>query len=216
MLGGGRVRVNTRSFQNDMHTFKTKDDVLTLLIHLGYLAYDSGKREVFIPNREIMEEFETAMSVSGWSSVMRILKASEKLLADTLACDGESVAEGLDRAHGEAASILTYNDENSLSCAIGLAYYSARKDYMLVREFPAGRGFADIVFLPLPSVNKPALVVELKYDKDAQTAIRQIRDRQYPQALEGYRGEILLVGINYNKEDKNKKHSCVIERLVVR
>lgn len=147
---------------------------------------------------------------------MRILKASEKLLADTLACDGESVAEGLDRAHGEAASILTYNDENSLSCAIGLAYYSARKDYMLVREFPAGRGFADIVFLPLPSVNKPALVVELKYDKDAQTAIRQIRDRQYPQALEGYRGEILLVGINYNKEDKNKKHSCVIERLVVR
>ena len=87
---------------------------------------------------------------------------------------------------------------------------------MLVREFPAGRGFADIVFLPLPSVNKPALVVELKYDKDAQTAIRQIRDRQYPQALEGCRGEILLVGINYNKEDKNKKHSCVIERLVVR
>ena len=216
MLGGGRVRVNTRSFQNDMHTFKTKDDVLTLLIHLGYLAYDSGKREVFIPNREIMEEFETAMSVSGWSSVMRILKASERLLADTLACDGERVAEGLDRAHGEAASILTYNDENSLSCAIGLAYYSARKDYMLVREFPAGRGFADIVFLPLPSVNKPALVVELKYDKDAQTAIRQIRDRQYPQVLEGYRGEILLVGINYNKEDKNKKHSCVIERLVVR
>lgn len=216
ILGGGRVRVNTRSFQNDMHTFKTKDDVLTLLIHLGYLAYDSGKREVFIPNREIMEEFETAMSVSGWSSVMRILKASEKLLADTLACDGESVAEGLDRAHGEAASILTYNDENSLSCAIGLAYYSARKDYMLVREFPAGRGFADIVFLPLPSVNKPALVVELKYDKDAQTAIRQIRDRQYPQALEGYQGEILLVGINYNKEDKNKPHSCVIERLVVR
>lgn len=215
MLGGGQVRVNTRSFQNDMRTFKTKDDVLTLLIHLGYLAYDSAAKEAFIPNKEIIGEFETAMSVSGWAEVMRILKASEKLLADTLAGDGESVAVGLDKAHAEAASILTYNDENSLSCAIGLAYYSARKDYMLVREFPAGRGFADVVFLPLPSVGKPALIVELKVDKSADTALQQIKDRKYPQALEGYTGEILLVGINYNRENRNKPHSCVIEKYEI-
>ena len=215
MLGGGQVRVNTRSFQNDMRTFKTKDDVLTLLIHLGYLAYDSAAKEAFIPNKEIIGEFETAMSVSGWAEVMRILKASEKLLADTLAGDGESVAVGLDKAHAEAASILTYNDENSLSCAIGLAYYSARKDYMLVREFPAGRGFADVVFLPLPSVGKPALIVELKVDKSADTALQQIKDRKYPQALEGYTGEILLVGINYDRENRNKPHSCVIEKYEI-
>ena len=212
MLGGGKVRVNTRSFQNDMRTFRTKDDVLTLLIHLGYLAYDSVKKEAFIPNKEIMGEFETAMSVSGWEEVMRILKASDKLLADTLACDEKSVSEELDRAHTEAASILTYNDENSLGCAIGLAYYSARKDYRLIRELPAGKGFADIVFLPLPSVNKPALVVELKYDKTADTAIQQIKNRRYTQALEGYVGEILLVGINYEKENRDKPHSCVIEK----
>ena len=84
MLGGNRIRVNTRSFQNDMWTFKTKDDVLTLLIHLGYLAYDSGKKETFIPNKEIMGEFETSMSVSGWKEVMRVLKASEELLGATL------------------------------------------------------------------------------------------------------------------------------------
>lgn len=209
MLGGGRVSVNTRSFQNDMHTFKTKDDVLTLLIHLGYLAYDSLQKEAFIPNKEIMGEFETAMSVSGWEEVMRVLKASEKLLEDTLLCDGQSVAKGLDLAHMEAASILAYNDESSLACAIGLAYYSARKDYRLIRELPTGRGFADIVFLPLPSVQKPALVVELKYDKTAYAAIQQIKDRRYTQALEGYAGEILLVGINYDRE---KAHSCVIER----
>lgn len=214
MLGGGCVRVNTRSFQNDMRTFKTRDDVLTLLIHLGYLGYNSETKEAFIPNKEIIEEFENAMSVGGWTEIMRVLKESEKLLEDTLRGDGESVAKGLDKAHMEAASILTYNDENSLSCAIGLAYYSARKDYRFIRELPAGRGFADIVFLPLPSVNKPAIVVELKYDKSADTAVRQIKERGYAKALEGYSGEILLVGINYDKDNKNKPHSCVIEKLV--
>ncbi len=214
MLGGQQIKVNTLSFQNDMRNFRTKDDVLTLLIHLGYLAFDSEKEEAFIPNREIVREFENAMSVGGWPEVMRVLKASEKLLEDTLRCDGKSVAEGLDRAHTEVASILTYNDENSLGCAIGLAYYSARKDYKLIRELPAGHGYADVVFLPLPFCDKPALVVELKYDQSVETALSQIKDRKYTQALEGYSGEVLLVGVNYDKDNKNKPHSCVIEKLV--
>lgn len=109
--------------------------------------------------------------------------------------------------------MLTYNDENSLAAAIGLAYYSARKDYKLVREFPTGHGFADIVFLPLLHTAKPALVVELKYDKTVQSAIQQIKDRNYTQALEGYTGEILLVGVSYNKCNADKPHSCLIERF---
>ncbi len=213
MLGGGRVRVNTRSFQNDMRNFHTKDDVLTLLIHLGYLGYDSIEKEAFIPNKEIIEEFENAMSVGGWPNVMNVLKASEKLLEDTLRGDAESVAKELDKAHSEVASILTYNDENSLGCAVGLAYYSARKDYKLIRELPAGKGFADIVFLPLPHTKKPAMIVELKYDRSVRAAIQQIKDRQYTQAFEGYTGEILLVGVNYNKNTPDKPHSCVIERV---
>lgn len=213
MLGGGRVRVNTRSFRNDMRNFEVKDDVFTLLVHLGYLGFDSREKEVFIPNKEIMEEFETAMSVRGWSEVMRVIKASEKLLEDTLSCNAEAVAEGLDRAHTEAASILTYNDENALGAAIGLAYYSARKDYMLIRELPSGKGFADIVFLPLPHTSRPALVVELKYDKAASAAIQQIKDRNYTRALERYAGEILLVGIDYNRDNLNKPHSCIIEKV---
>ena len=211
MLGGGRVRVNTRSFQNDMQTFRTKDDVLTLLIHLGYLAYDFENREAFIPNKEIIEEFENAMSVGGWQTVMDVLQASERLLEDTLSGREECVARGLDRAHTQVASILTYNDENSLGCAVSLAYYSARKDYKMVREMPAGRGFADVVFLPLPSCIKPAVIVELKYDRSARSAISQIREKQYPQALEGYSGEIVLVGVNYDKD--SKEHSCVIEKI---
>ncbi len=215
MLGGERVKVNTSGFQNDMRNFRTKDDVLTLLIHLGYLGYDTETKEAFIPNREIIEEFENAMSVGGWSEVMRILQASEKLLEDTLRCDGESVAAGLDRAHTEVASILTYNDENSLGCAIGLAYYSARKDYKIIRELPTGRGFADVVFLPLPTTGKPAIVIELKVNQPADTALSQIKDRRYTQALEGYAGEILLVGISYDRDNENKTHSCVIEKMVV-
>lgn len=153
------------------------------------------------------------MSVGGWSEVMRVLKASEQLLEATLNGDEERVARELDRAHAEVASILSYNDENSLGCAIGLAYYSARKDYRIIREMPTGRGFADLVFLPLPHTGKPAIVVELKYNKTAETAIQQIKEKQYTQALEGYTGEIILVGINYEKGNKDKPHSCVIERI---
>ncbi len=214
MLGGKRIKVNTFSFQNDMRNFRVKDDILTLLIHLGYLAYDSETEETFIPNREIAREFENAMSVGGWQEVMSILKASEKLLQDTLLGKEESVAEGIDLAHMEVASILTYHDENSLACAIGLAYYSARKDYRIIREMPAGDGFADIVFLPLPFCKKPAFVVELKYNKSAEGAIRQIKEKRYTQALKGYSGEILLVGISYDKAGGNKTHSCRIEKIV--
>ncbi len=146
---------------------------------------------------------------------LRILQASEKLLEDTIKGNAEHVALALDRAHTEAASVLTYNDENSMACAIGLAYYSARKDYVLVREFPTGKGFADLVFLPLPHTNKPALLVELKYDKSADTALQQIKNRKYTQSLECYSGEILLVGVNYDREAADKPHSCVIERYVV-
>lgn len=170
-------------------------------------------------NKEIIMEFENAMSTGGWPEVMRVLRASDQLLADTLACDGEKVAEGLDRAHMEVASALTYNDENSQSftkeriwCAIGLAFYSARKDYKLIREFPTGRGFADLVFWPLPHTEKPALVVELKYDKSVHAAIQQIKERKYTQAFDGYMGGILLVGVNYDKNNVEKPHSCTIER----
>lgn len=117
------------------------------------------------------------------------------------------------RAHMEVASILTYNDENSLCCAIGLAYYSARKDYKLVRELPAGKGFADVAFLPLPHTYKPALIVELKYDRSARCVIQQIKDRQYTQAFADYTGEILLVGISYDRDKSDKPHDCVIERV---
>lgn len=210
LLGGERIQIETRSFQNDMKTFEMKDDVLTLLIHLGYLAYDSETEEVYIPNREIMEEYEVAIKVSKWQEIVETLKASDRLLEYTLSGEEEEVARALDAAHMEASSILTYNDENSLSCAIRLAYFSARKYYRIIRELPTGKGFADIVFLPLKNSDKPALVIELKYNKDVSAAIAQIKEKQYTKVLEGYSGEILLIGISYDRD--TKAHSCRIEK----
>lgn len=210
MLGGIRCKVNPRTFQNDMTTFQGKDDVLTLLVHLGYLAYDIERREVFIPNQEVEYEFASAMQGAGWNEVIGAIESSEELLDAVLRKDGGAVAKGLDKAHREAASVLAYNNENSLSCAISLAFFSARTYYTVIREMPAGKGFADLVFLPRRNhPDKPALVVELKWDQSAEGAINQIKKKEYVKSLEGYGGQLLLVGINYNKE--SKEHQCLIE-----
>ncbi|MCI7422983.1 MAG: AAA family ATPase, partial [Ruminococcus sp.] len=148
LLAGEKEKIDTTTFSNDMVTFATKDDVLTLLVHLGYLTYDAETKEIWIPNDEVMEQFISTVKVMGWGSVVTALETSEKLLQATLSGDEETVAELIEQAHQANASILKYNDENALSCVISLAYYSAQKNYTLHREMPAGKGFADIVFEP--------------------------------------------------------------------
>ncbi len=212
MLGNGRCRIDASTFQNDMMTFKTRDDVLTLLIHLGYLTYDRKTKETFIPNQEITQEFIRAMKVGGWSGLIQAIGRSESLLRSTWQLDGAAVADGIARIHGETSSILKYNDENSLTCTIFIAYYSAKVYYMdPIMEMPSGKGFADAVYLPRRGVDKPALVVELKWDKSAKGAIKQIKAKEYAKWVGDYTGEILLVGINYST--KNKTHECVIEQF---
>ena len=210
MLAGSRCKVNTRTFQNDMTTFRNKDDILTLLIHLGYLAYDSETASVYIPNTEIWEEFKNAVEGSNWKEVITLLKNSEQLLQATWDGDAEKVAGMIDQVHSENTSILTYNDENSLSCVISLAYYYAMNEYTRIREFPSGKGFADVVYIPRKYSDKPAMMIELKYDKSAEGAIAQIKEKRYVESLKEYQGNMLLVGINYDK--MTKKHTCVIER----
>ena len=215
MLGGARVPVETGNFMNDMRNLHMKDDVLTLLIHLGYLAYDAVEEKAFIPNNEIIGEFGRAIRAGGWENVMKVITDSERLLQNTLDGREDEVAAALDRAHTEIASNLDYNNEAALGCAVILAYWSARKDYKIIREMPAGYGYADIVFLPLPGRNKPAIIVELKYGKTAEVAIQQIKDKKYSDAWKGYTGEVVLVGINYDKDKKDAGHSCRIERVKV-
>ena len=211
MLAGESVPVDISGFSNDMTTFHSADDVFSLLIHLGYLSYDRKNCCVSIPNKEVSEVYVTSIKrMDGWGEVMRCVTASKKLLEDMWDMDADAVAEGIDRAH-EEISILQYNDENSLSCTITLAFYYAREYYTIVREMPAGKGYADICLIPRQlHADKPAVVIELKKDKSAQGAIVQIKNKNYGKALENYKGNLLLVGVNY---DKDKNHSCVIEKM---
>ena len=210
MIAGEKVFVNPDKFQNDMTTFHSADDVLTLLVHLGYLTYDEQNRVVWIPNGEVRQEFINSIEDGGWEPVVQAIHSSEKLLQATLSGDEETVAELIEQVHQANVSILKYNNENALSCVISLAYYSAQKNYTLHREMPAGKGFADIVFEPNRNCNLPALIVELKWGHSAEEAVEQIKRKDYLDCLQNYHGEVLLVGVNYDKE---KHHTCKIERI---
>lgn len=211
MLAGESVKVNIGTFTNDMTTFATKDDVLTLLVHLGYLTYDSMQGSVSIPNKEVSQEYVNAISTMNWYGIANSVEDSRRLLESLWAMDEKEVAAGIEKAH-EEISILQYNDENSLSCTIGLAFYFAREYYTIVRELPSGRGFADICMIPQKRhLDKPAVVIELKWDKNVSGATKQIKEKHYGEALRDYQGNLLLVGINYNK--LTKKHECIIESI---
>lgn len=218
LMEGKRIPVNTRKYQNDMSSMANADDVLTLLIHLGYLAYDSERRESYIPNREILDEYRNTVEGNGeWDQLYSVLARSQKLLEATWAGDEDEVARLVEDAHMRAGN-LTYNSEAVLSYAVRLAYFNAEQYYTLIPEMQAGRGYADLAYIPSPKYpDKPAILVELKWNKDAETAMTQILDRRYPDSLEKYRGNIILVAIDYNKEVTSgckgyKHHSCRIGR----
>ena len=217
LMDGGKVKVDTSTYQNDMTTFTGRDDVLSLLIHLGYLGFDDEKSEVYIPNREILDEFKAATKDGEWVAAFEAFRISLELIQATWAEDTDKVAELLEKAHNRADN-KTYNDEAALSYTILYAYYAAEKYYTMLPELDTGKGYADRVYIPRPQyADKPVLIIELKYEKDADGAIAQIKRQQYPDRLEAYKGNILLVGINYNKDAKNtgtdyKHHTCEIDR----
>ena len=213
MLSGAEVKVNTATFKNDTVNIKSKDDVLTYMIHLGYLGYNETKKTAFVPNEEIRQELTTAVESKPWNEMLKFQQESENLLDATLDMDGEAVGTQIEKIHNEYASSIQYNNENSLSSVLAIAYLSAMQYYFKpVRELPTGRGFADFVFLPKPEYRNdyPALIVELKWNQNARTALKQIKYKKYPSSILSYTGDILLVGINYDKD--TKEHQCMIEK----
>ena len=217
LMDGGRVQVDTSTYQNDMSTFHGRDDILSLLINLGYLSYDLETKEVFIPNREILDEFKASTKSEEWVGTFQSFSKSQALLQATWECNEEKAAELLEWFH-DTTENKTYNSEAALSYAVQMAYYAAQKYYTSIQELDTGKGYADIVYLPSPKYpDKPALLVELKYDKSVKTAMDQIRDRNYPQKLEHYQGNLLLVSVNYDRdaastEEAYKRYECRIER----
>ena len=210
MLSGREVPVNVVDFKNRLDEIKTKDNVLTYLIHLGYLNYDKKTGLCRIPNKEIRQEWESAInSADNFSKIAEMIKDSDRLLYYTQKCDAEKVAEALDEAHLAVSNPKNYNNEASLQAAIRLAYFTATSKYTIIQELTTGYGFADMGFIPLDRKN-PAMIIELKYDKDADTAIKQIKNKNYPKVFENYLDNLLLIGVNYDKT--TKVHECVIEK----
>ena len=214
MLTGEKVGIETGSFTNDMVTFNSADDILTLLVHLGYLTYNFEDSLARIPNKEVKAEFVVAIKSLKWDNVVNAINQSDRLLKAIWNKEADIVAEGIGKVHEQNTSILAYNDENALSCVLNLALYTASQYYTIIRELPTGKGYADLVFIPRKKhTDKPAMVVELKWDKTVEGAISQIKERNYISALDGYHGNLLLVGVNYSKDDK--VHECLIESLEV-
>lgn len=212
MLGGAHNSVNVGTFQNDMTNIKSKDDVLTLLIHLGYLAYNANDKTVYIPNEELKQEFLNAVTQGKHREVANLIRTSDYLLRETLRMNTDAVASAIEEAHSVGTTPLYYNDEQALRSVIKFAYISCIDEYMRIEELPTGHGYADVVYLPKKGSTLPILIIELKWNKNEEGAISQIKSRNYPQLLEGFGSEILLVGISY--DEKTKKHSCAIEKHI--
>lgn len=212
LIGGVDVSVNPKGFANDLVTFKGKDDVLTLMIHLGYLAYNSETGTVHIPNEEIRQEFQRAVRIVPHQETARRLQESDRLFLDTIEGNEEAVAAQIEKVHREETSPLHYNREDSLRSVIKLAYYTYRDHYLQWEELPSGEGYADIVYLPKQDSGWPALVIELKWNESAEGAVAQILKKKYPDSLKHTGSEIILVGISYDKEKPagERKHTCRI------
>lgn len=214
MLSGNEVKMQTTSFQNDMISFKNMDDVLTALVHLGYLGYNQTYKTVFIPNEEIRQEFVNSVSEDKWNDLIQFEKESDTILEATCQMKTEVVAKQMEKIHNTYASNIAYHYENSLSSVLTIAYLSTLKYYFKpIRELPTGRGFADFVYIPKPEYKDdyPALLVELKWNYNVQSALDQIKEKVYPQSIQEYTNNLLLVGINY--DPKTKEHRCKIEKF---
>ncbi len=232
MLSGEMVEIDPETFQNDMVSIHNRDDVLTLLVHLGYLAYNGNEKSVYIPNEEVRAEFIRATKNSSREELSKVIKNSDALLKATLRMDGDEVAERIEMAHQYYANVKFYNNEQALRMVIVLAYVSRVDDYCDFQELPTpsgnsvgiphlrmfgipgGKGYADIVFFPKKRSRKPALLIELKWNHSSGGAIEQIKENGYCDGISGYGGDILLVGINY--DEKAKKHTCLIEKFAYR
>lgn len=211
LISGEQLHVDINNFNNDVETFNSKDDVLTLLIHLGYLAYDNDTQMVRIPNKEVRIEFDSLLKNESKSKLADLVKRSDNLFQATLNLQGNVVAKVIDNIRCSEYAPTFYNNEQALRYVIKFAYICCVDSYQKVEELPSGKGVADVVYLPTKGSNLPAMVVELKWNKTEEAAIQQIKDKKYPTILQDYVGDILLVGVNY--DESVKEHACVIERI---
>ena len=190
---------------------KTREEIYSAMITYGFLTYYDGT--IKIPNKELMQEFESAIKDKSFGYVAELARNSEDILYATLDKDENTIIEKLHNIHNSEIPILQYNDENSLSCVITLAYLAARDDYRVEREEKSGKGYVDFAFHPRVK-GDTAFIIELKKDSSPEVAINQIKEKEYFEKFkkESADSKILAVGICYNS--KTKEHECKIEELI--
>lgn len=187
---------------------RTKEEIYSAMIILGFLSYHDGYLR--IPNRELMKEFEKALKDESFGEVSKIIENSRKMLKATVNRDIKTVEKILHDIHNSEIPILQYNDENSLSCVLTLAYLSARDTYRVEREEKTGKGYADFTFHPRRK-RDIAFIVELKKDENVDKAIEQIREKEYVEKFKNENNDVLAVAICY--DSKLKEHKCKIENI---
>ncbi len=207
MLAGAEISISiTKDYRAGDGAPKTREEIYSAMITLGFLSY--SKRRLRIPNKELMIEFEEAIKHESFGKLAEMIRNADEMLDATLNMDNEKVAKIIHDIHTLEIPILNYNDENSLSCVVTLAYLSARDAYIIKREEKAGKGFADFTFRPIYNGDIP-IIVELKWNKSADEALGQIVEKEYAKEfIEELKRDILLVGINYDKA--KKEHTCAI------
>jgi hypothetical protein len=212
MIAGGHIDVEVDAFLNTMTDFHSKDAIFAYLIHLGYLAYDNTTKQCYIPNNEIRSEWIFAIKTDpDYAKAIEIVNNSKLLLDKTVEGDNQAVADALSAAHEQLMSRQRYNHEACLQCAIRFAYFYANTRYTIISELPAGKGYADVVFIPyIPNV--PAMIVELKRNQSTGAALKQIESKQYFNVMDKYKGDLILVAVNY--DEKTNEHKCEIQRFV--
>ncbi len=208
MILGENVPVDVSYFSNDLTKIDSADAALTVLIHLGYLAYDEENKSCYIPNYEIRLEFEKALKELKWNETYDPISNSKKLYEETIKGNTAFIDETLDRNHKEFASMYNKNKEDVLSLVVHISYYSLIDDYFIRKEDTCTTGRADLTFTPRDESHIP-MIVELKADASPDDALEQIRNRDYASLFKGYKGKILLLGICY--DSKSLKHESRVE-----
>ena len=201
-----------KSYNTADLNFKNKVAIYIYLVHLGYLGCNLEEGIIYVPNEETRLELLNSVKENHWPQYEGALKLSEQVVAATYNKDAETVATLLSKIHEDKVPALEYNNESALRYVVLMAYLATESYYLApLNEFPTGKGFADIVYLPISanSKRKPALIIELKKDSSAKVALEQIKERDYVSRVKEYTDNILLIGINY--DSKTKQHSCTIE-----
>ena len=218
LIEGSIIQFSCTTFQNDMVSIKTKDDIFSLLVCLGYLGCvdDGGDyRLAYVPNKEIRTALSSIVKSQPWFNSIPIIERSQSLFEAITTLDANKIANIITEIHNSPnVSLLTYNREESMVfCLISGLMWQTEREYEVFRELQSGKGSADLIYVPKRNMHLPILLIEFKYGQSAEEAMNQIKEKEYfRRYIDGdYPNDVLLIGINYNP--KTKDHKCQIEML---